>query len=276
MKMNFKEKIKQFTRFSILIVPTTVSSSAKSKTISAHKFYLLLLLTVILICVILSASFIFTPLNKVLPRIEDPTSYSYKIKTLDERIYFLLDEVNQLKLANERLKRAIILGDSTIKFKPSSQNSINKNNFNFQLVSGNLWEVVKNFLNTHIQNADNSFFIKPVNGYISQEFNPESGHFGIDYAVNVGTPIYASANGYVIFSDFTVNEGYMIILVHNEGYVTVYKHCSSLIKSVREVVVQGEVIALSGNTGKLSSGPHLHFEIWKDGQVLNPKSLIIN
>ncbi|HEY6907521.1 MAG TPA: M23 family metallopeptidase, partial [Ignavibacteriaceae bacterium] len=101
-------------------------------------------------------------------------------------------------------------------------------------------------------------------------------HMGIDFVIKTGTPVYATANGFVIFADYTTNDGYMIIIDHNNGYISVYKHCSVLLKRSRETVLQGETIALSGNTGEISTGPHLHFEIWKEGEPVDPKSVLIN
>jgi len=118
--------------------------------------------------------------------------------------------------------------------------------------------------------------MKPVKGFVTKDFNPGSGHFGIDFAVKEGTPIFATANGYVVFANFTVEDGYTIILAHPENYISVYKHCSSLLKKERQSVMQGEIIALSGNTGKWSTGPHLHFEIWKNGILIDPKTVILN
>jgi murein DD-endopeptidase MepM/ murein hydrolase activator NlpD len=68
----------------------------------------------------------------------------------------------------------------------------------------------------------------------------------------------------------------MIIIAHPDGYMTVYKHCSVLLKKTRDIVSEGELIALSGNTGELSTGPHLHFEIWKNGKPLDPQNLLLN
>ena len=79
-----------------------------------------------------------------------------------------------------------------------------------------------------------------------------------------------------MFSDHTLDDGYMIIIIHPNDYISVYKHCSSLLKRKREKIIQSEMIALSGNTGHKSHGPHLHFEIWKNGQPLNPQKLFIN
>jgi murein DD-endopeptidase MepM/ murein hydrolase activator NlpD len=98
---------------------------------------------------------------------------------------------------------------------------------------------------------------------------------GIDFVVKTGTPVYVSANGFIIFANYTVKDGNMIIVSHPGNYISVYKHCSSLLKKERETVVQGELIALSGNTGEITTGPHLHFEIWKEGKPINPITILI-
>ena len=83
------------------------------------------------------------------------------------------------------------------------------------------------------------YFNSPANTFISRGFYPEKGHFGQDYVLKTGSPVYAAAGGYVIFSDYTVKDGYMVIINHYDGFITIYKHCSSLIKQVRETVYQG-------------------------------------
>jgi len=120
------------------------------------------------------------------------------------------------------------------------------------------------------------YFIKPVNGFISRGFNTDKGHIGIDFVVKVGSPVYAAANGYVVFADYTSRDGYMMIINHTNDYITVYKHCSILLKKIRDRVFQGELISLSGNSGEITTGPHLHFEIWKQGQPINPKNVFSN
>jgi murein DD-endopeptidase MepM/ murein hydrolase activator NlpD len=99
---------------------------------------------------------------------------------------------------------------------------------------------------------------------------------GLDYVVKAGTPVYATAGGFVIFSGYTIDDGYTIIISHNEEFISIYKHCSSLIKKQRERVEQGELIAISGNSGKLTTGPHLHFEIWENGKPVDPEKIILN
>ncbi len=115
----------------------------------------------------------------------------------------------------------------------------------------------------------------PVVGYVSQGFDEARKHFGIDYAGRQGSIISAAADGYVVFSGWTYDDGNMIILSHGGGYFTIYKHNQSLLKSANEFVKRGEPIALLGNSGNTSHGPHLHFELWKDGQPQNPDEYLI-
>ena len=95
---------------------------------------------------------------------------------------------------------------------------------------------------------------------------------GIDFVAKVGTPVYATASGYVIFAGYTVRDGYMIILSHPGGYISVYKHCSVLLKKARDVVLEGETIALSGNTGELTTGPAGSKNTFKRGKINKIKS----
>lgn len=110
----------------------------------------------------------------------------------------------------------------------------------------------------------------PVDGYVTRTFDAGSGHVGIDIAGKMNTPIAAVADGTVIFSGWTYHDGNMVIISHGGGYFSVYKHNQSNIVQQGAVVRRGETIALLGNTGKHSYGPHLHFELWKDGVPLDP------
>lgn len=195
---------------------------------------------------------------------------------LNKKIIFLSKEIENLKSTNERLRYAIMLGDSgLLEDINDSEKVINRNPL--KKAEGNLLYILKKSIYDLLEPSDeSSFFTRPLNGFISREFIPNEGHYGLDFSVKTGTPIFASANGYVVFSDFTVDDGYMIIIVHPNDYISLYKHCSSLLKKRREKVIQGELIALSGNTGKKSYGPHLHFEIWKNGSPIDPLKIFIN
>lgn len=118
--------------------------------------------------------------------------------------------------------------------------------------------------------------IIPTEGYVTRGFEPEQRHFGLDIAGTIGTPVNAAADGYVVFAGFTVDEGYVMIVSHTDGFLTFYKHNQSLLKGANVFVKRGEPIALLGNSGRTSSGPHLHFEIWKDGTPVDPSAYLLN
>ncbi len=117
-------------------------------------------------------------------------------------------------------------------------------------------------------------FFAPLKGKITTTYNAKEKHFAIDVAVAQNTPIKAVANGTVIFADFTAETGHVIILEHQQGYLSVYKHNATLFKEQGDLVKSGEVIANSGSTGSLTTGPHLHFELWSDGYPINPTNFI--
>ncbi len=117
-------------------------------------------------------------------------------------------------------------------------------------------------------------FFAPVKGEITGTFNSENRHFAIDIAVVKNTPVKAVADGTVIFSGFTAETGYVIIIEHTQAFLSVYKHNASLFKEQGDLVKSGEVIASTGNTGELTTGPHLHFELWNDGYPVNPQDFI--
>ena len=117
--------------------------------------------------------------------------------------------------------------------------------------------------------ANNLPSVKPTDGLISREYDSETKHIGIDLVNVEGTPIFAVADGQVIVSDFSDNFGYFIILDHQNGYISHYYHNQENFSKKGDSVNAGDVIAKLGNTG-MSTGPHLHFEIWKDGRPIDP------
>lgn len=201
-----------------------------------------------------------------------------KTADLEHKVKFLTKELESISSVNKKLKYAFILGNSdsidttdavydSLKYEPSK-------NLPY---GGNLYFIFTKIIDMIFQERSKlaDFFIKPSKGLIINEFHPEDGHFGIDFAVQTGSPIFASQGGLVIFSDFTIDDGHKIIIQHENGYISVYKHCSSIIVEERDLVVQGDLVGFSGNSGKNTTGPHLHFELWKDGKPINPEEFFI-
>ncbi len=130
----------------------------------------------------------------------------------------------------------------------------------------------------NVQNGTNFksdyLFFPPVKGSITSRFNFREKHFAIDVAVDKNTPIKAVSPGIVIYSEWAPETGYVLIIKHKSGLTSVYKHNAMLVKSQGDYVTSGEVVAFAGSSGELSTGPHLHFELWDNGKALDPTKFI--
>lgn len=154
--------------------------------------------------------------------------------------------------------------------KPST--TVSADIFSVPYKPSNMYESVKRDGET--TDLSNIFFTPPIKGYITAEFQPGKKHFGIDIAAPKNTPIKSMLDGVIIHSDWTLETGNVIGIQHNGNLVSFYKHNSLLLKKVGSFVKAGEAVAIIGNTGELSDGPHLHFEIWHNGQAINPSDYL--
>ena len=122
--------------------------------------------------------------------------------------------------------------------------------------------------------TDSKSYYSPVKGVVTDGFDIEKNHFAVDISVDIGTPVKAVLAGTVLFSEWSVETGHVILLDHGDNLISVYKHNSKILKSQNDNVQAGEVIAFSGEEGALSSGPHLHFEIWKNSLPIDPETIL--
>jgi murein DD-endopeptidase MepM/ murein hydrolase activator NlpD len=118
------------------------------------------------------------------------------------------------------------------------------------------------------------FFFTPIKGIVVNGYNPGKEHYGLDIAANKNEAVKATLDGTVLFTGWTLETGYIISLQHANNLVSVYKHNSVLLKKTGDYVKAGDPIAIVGETGELTSGPHLHFELWHNGNSVNPKEFM--
>ena len=140
------------------------------------------------------------------------------------------------------------------------------------------YEETERYTLTTLDNAQavtGLIFFRPTRGMVSSEFDANQKHFGIDIAASPNESVLATLDGTVILATYTADTGYVIQVQHSQNLVSVYKHCGSLLKKVGDSVKAGEAIALVGNTGEKTTGPHLHFEIWNRGRALDPSKYIV-
>lgn len=202
-----------------------------------------------------------------------------KIQILQNRVESLTSQLQNIASTNERMKYAMMLAEKdSVKSNDALYDSLRKPINKKIKIGGDVFSAFNDFMDKIFQSTEKSkplIFLEPANGVITEEFLPAEGHMGIDYGVKSGSPVYASAGGLITFSDYTISSGYTIIIQHDQTYITIYQHCSSLLKKARDVVSQGELIALSGDSGKNTTGPHLHFEIWQNGKPVDPQKILL-
>jgi murein DD-endopeptidase MepM/ murein hydrolase activator NlpD len=121
----------------------------------------------------------------------------------------------------------------------------------------------------------NLHFFLPIKGLITNKFNASRGHFGIDLVSQPNTRISATLSGTVLFAGWTLDTGYVIYLQHDNNLISAYKHNAALLKKTGDRVNGGEAIAIIGNTGEVTTGPHLHFELWHEGKPIDPEQYIV-
>ena len=244
-------------------------------------FVLMLVYSVILISFTISVVF-FTQLRELVPGYSSSDLLNRAIyltqKTdslerqieLNNKFYKSIEDVLSGK-TDEFIERENIPIDSSLNEKnlfsisPNSEDSILRNYVDGQ----DKFNLTKNELV-----IENKMFFSPIKGDITQAFNFQENHFAIDIAADIGTPVKSILDGKILFSEWSVDTGHVIIVDHGDNIVSVYKHNSKSLKEQNDFVQAGEVIAYSGNQGSLSSGPHLHFELWKNGTPIDPEPLL--
>jgi len=128
--------------------------------------------------------------------------------------------------------------------------------------------------NSISQELEEQYFYSPIKGMVTTKFNIKDEHYGIDVVSKSNEPVKSVADGTIIFADWTQESGNVITIQHRDNIISVYKHNSALLKKVGNFVSSGQVIAIIGNTGEFTTGPHLHFEMWYNGNPVDPEEFI--
>jgi murein DD-endopeptidase MepM/ murein hydrolase activator NlpD len=277
-KKSFISKL--LTKYRLVLLNDSTYEEKSSFKISRLNVFSILFALMFIIVLITSGILFFTPIREYIPGYSSTSLQkqanllSYKTDSL-RQIVFLNDQyINSLK--------KVLTGDlETIEYKADSV--ISKDILDLQIIEKSkedsiLRQLVNNEDKYNLDNINKNkdFYLlsAPINGPVSQNYSIADDHLAIDISVDIGTPVKAVSNGRVILSEWTTQTGYVLIIDHGNDLISVYKHNSKLLKSQGEIVKQDEIIALSGNSGVLTSGPHLHFELWSEGFSIDPNTLI--
>lgn len=288
---------KQSGMYDVLFVPIDQTRQTKKLRVSRLRLLLTGGALFFLIVALTLAALIYTPLALYVP-IPNPElerKYGKEIVETQRRLKGLADDVLLLRDYNVQLRRALGEGgksDTSVssgtlaKQVPSppeltsgvdnavpdeKAESIALDEGDYDAGSSQYNAVVTSNEGLHAAFP----LLAPTEGFVTQGFDPSHRHFGIDYAGKRGTAVFAASDGYVLFAGWTYDDGNMLMVAHGNGYVTVYKHNQVLMKGAHSFVRRGEVVALLGTSGKTSTGPHLHFEIWKDGVPQDPNEFLL-
>lgn len=128
--------------------------------------------------------------------------------------------------------------------------------------------------NVKKQELHEAFFFSPITGFISDRYNVKKGHYGVDIVTKTNEPVKCIADGTVLFASWTQDAGYVVMIQHSANLISAYKHNAGLYKKVGTFVNAGEIISIVGNSGELTNGPHLHFELWYNGNSMNPEEFV--
>ncbi|TYA74145.1 M23 family metallopeptidase [Seonamhaeicola marinus] len=277
-----KIKKKLLDKYRLVILNENTFEERLSFKLTRLNVFVVCSVSAILLIAITFIFIAFTPLREYIPGYSSTklkkraTELNFKTDSLQRvitmnEIYYssikkvLKGDVSSADLNKDSIVAAVKLEASEVDFTPIAEDSILREKVDKE-DKYNLFESATT--------ATNFVLFPPVNGTISEDYNVEEKHYAVDIVVPKDTPVKATADGIVIFAEWTASTGYVIILEHSYGLISVYKHNAQLNKSQGELVKAGEVIATAGNTGELSTGPHLHFELWNDGYPINPTNFI--
>ena len=223
----------------------------------------------------------FTPLREYIPGYSSTrlkkkaTQLAYKTDSLQQALAIneqylasirkvLTGEIKTITLNKDSIIEAAKLDISQVNLTPSKEDSLLREEV-----------ALEDKYNPLTHQSEKSFVLfAPVKGKITQEYNTKEKHFAVDVVTTKDAPVKAAADGTVIFAEWTADTGFVIIIEHANNLISVYKHNASLTKSQGQLVKAGEVIAIVGNTGEFTTGPHLHFELWSDGYPIDPTNFI--
>ncbi|SHE39770.1 Peptidase family M23 [Fodinibius roseus] len=245
-----------------------------------YLFYGSLAVTALFVFVLLK----FTPVSELFASQAEKNLREQAI-AISEQVRMLQDSLQARDAQLNQMKRAISTGNDTVFSVDQAEQGVPNNDSkkNWEHESFYAVDTISDTVLLKNEIVFSDLFEKepvfptsyPLDGTLTRGFNPEKGHYGVDIATERGTPFKAMADGAVVNQNWSVNYGWILYIQHSGNMVSIYKHAEDLSKSIGDIVSKGDILGTAGNTGIMSSGPHLHVEIWKNGIPQNPNLYLI-
>jgi murein DD-endopeptidase MepM/ murein hydrolase activator NlpD len=283
------ERLKDTYR--LVILNNETFKEVSSYKLSLLNVYVMLSTLIVLVAGLVIVAIAFTPIKRLIPGYASGSNHAEMI-----RLYRDLDSLEHLLVAQEKYNegvRRLLVGEveyapteppqkknleEHTKVEKSDEDAKLRNEVEMGLIrkatGGSQPAPAALNISPREIPLEQMYFSPPLSGSVVSIFDPDKKHLGVDVIAPKNTPVKAGMNGWVISSDWTLETGNTIAIQHSNNIVTFYKHNSVLLKKVGSYVRAGEAIAIIGNTGELTDGPHLHFELWHRGKPVNPTDFV--
>ena len=267
--------------YRLIVLNNETLQEVGSYRLTLLNLYILLSTMILVVAVIVGAIVVFTPAKQLIPGYAEANMHPVVIK-LNRQMEGMKDKLDAQDVYIQNFRKMLVgetatdtsitqspaeIPDSLLNVERIAEDEQLRKAYENGFQPSNGKKV--NFSPSQMPLSDIRL-IPPIKGEVSAEFKAEKRHYGVDIVAPKNTPIKSVMDGVVITSDWTLETGNTIAILHANNLVSLYKHNSTLLKKVGDPVRAGEAIAIIGNSGELSTGPHLHFELWYNGRSINP------
>jgi len=265
-KKPLSERLKD--RYRLVVLNDETFEEVSSSILTLGNIYAIISSFVVILGLFIILFIIFTPVKKLIPGYADFES-NPKFIQLSRDLDQIQDSLRMQQVYIQGIKNLLTSDGTQIDYQNTADGRAGAQD-NQQVKSHREGDSNNQKINNKRTTMSQMNLQAPLTGIISSDFNPESKHLGIDILAPKGSAIKAIQNGHVIVSGWNLETGHTLGIQHADNVISFYKHNLKNLKSEGEYVKVGEAIAIIGNSGTLSDGPHLHFELWHDGNPLNP------
>ena len=280
LKKLYEQRYKDIT---VILLDDTKPGEDNSYDVRPNKLFAVLTAICLVVSFLVVLLFMLTPLGTLLYTKED-AELRDQVEYITQRVISLQDSLTVRDTQLNEIKTVIRLSlDTTYSMDErfSSLFELQEESREFQALSfddnstGDRISTTGIVFSNVLKTAPDFPSKYPVQGTLTRDYEPDDLHFGIDIATKEDELITSIADGTIVNASWTISDGYVISVQHAGGIVSLYKHCSSVTKKNGDIVLKGDIIGTTGDVGVLSSGPHLHLEIWKDGLPQDPAMYLI-
>jgi len=292
---NFKEKFQGWLEgmkntHRLVVMNDETFEEVGSYRLTRLNVYILVSSILVVLVVLVTMAIALTPLKEYIPGYGDAQAMS-KSRQIEKQLSDAEKELEATELYIKTIKKVLAGNIEPTEYEEAPTEDLNLDSLNYDIdpipedyalrteMERDEMQSIGNIGSSVMASDENSleqlYFVSPVKGaVVSDDFNSKDGHYGVDLTGSVDAPILTTLSGTVIMADYTFETGYVVAVQHGNNLISFYKHNSKLLKKVGNKVKAGEAIAIIGNTGELSEGQHLHFELWYNSRPVNPREFI--